>query len=81
MKQDGKTAWMYAAEQGSLEILNLLKDAGVDHCRVSESNGASALMYAAAKGHPRVLEYLMTLDTEIDWAAVDYVRDITLPEY
>jgi len=56
---NGETTLMIAAGAGSVEEVKLLLAAGVDVNGVEPRRGQNALMWAAAEGHPDVLDCLI----------------------
>ncbi len=60
--EEGKTALMYAAENGDKDICDLLikKEAGAQ-----DNKGLSALMYASYKGHSKIVDKLIKNGKEI----------------
>lgn len=60
--EEGKTALMYAAEDGNEDICDLLikKEAGAQ-----DNKGMSALMYAAYKGHSKIVDKFIKNKKEI----------------
>ena len=57
-KNNGATALYSAAQNGNLDIVEQLWDAGAD-VNVARKNGCSPLYIAAKNGHIRVIEALL----------------------
>jgi uncharacterized protein len=58
----GDTALMWAALAGNLPVCRMLVEHGAEY----DTEGWTPLIYAASKGHDAVVDYLLSLDVDID---------------
>ncbi len=65
----GRTALIWAAKRGSLELVELLYEKGTD-INVADEKGMTALMYAQQEKHIDVVEFLENPDSVIEYSKV-----------
>lgn len=76
---EGQTALMLVARTGNVEAARLLVDRGANINAIERFGEQNALMWAAARRHPAMVEYLIRQGAEIDRASIDrdYKRHVT----
>lgn len=68
---EGQTALMAVARTGSLEAARLLVERGANVNAVEHWGGQTALMWAAARQHPDMIDFLVSQGAEVDKRAID----------
>jgi len=68
---EGQTALMAVARTGNVDAARLLVQKGADVNAVEAWGGQSALMWAAARKHPAMIDFLITQGAEVDRRAID----------
>ena len=68
---DGQTALMAVARTGSVEAARLLVERGADVNAAEHWAGQTALMWAAARQHPDMIDFLVSQGAEVDKRAID----------
>ena len=76
---DGQTALLAVARTGNVEAAELLLDYGATVDAREQWGGQTALMWASARRHPRMIEFLVSNGADINARSIDrdYQRHVT----
>ena len=76
---DGQTALLAVARTGNVEAAQLLLDYGATVDAREQWGGQTALMWASARRHPRMIEFLISNGADINARSIDrdYQRHVT----
>jgi len=76
---DGQTALMAVARTGNVAAAQLLIDHGATVDSMEKFGGQTALMWASARRHPKMMEFLIAKGANVDARSInrDYQRHVT----
>ena len=69
--QDGQTALMAVARTGNVEAAKLLLDHGASVDAIEKFGGQTALMWASARRHPEMMQFLISKGADVNARSTD----------